>query len=257
MRFELNHIDYNGIDVFYRVSGMENDVSVIFIHGIAGDSRFFHNQLKYFGKYYRTIAVDLPGHGRSSFLAEQSIAIYNKSIEAILKKEKIDSYILVGHSMGGVICLENYLRHKNKVKGMILISTSPVLPVTNEQINAAINNFESFFSDMLHRTFHKKAGIFIIAAQRNITDEEKQSVILDLELCSQVNYEAELKKIEVPVLLIADKYDQMVPAALTADMKGKIRKSRLVIFYNGGHVPFFENSSEFNSSVEKFIKEIL
>ncbi len=257
MGFELNHIDNNGTGIFYRVNGVKNGFTVFFIHGIAGDSRFFHNQLKYFGKSFKTIAVDLPGHGRSSFVAEQSVEVYNSSIESIVKKEKIDSYILVGHSMGGAICLENYLKHRDKVKAIILISTSPVLPVTSMQINAAINNFDSFFNNMLSRIFHKKAGIFILAAQKNITEEEKNTIIQDLRLCSKIDYESRLKEIEAPVLLIANKYDQMIPAALTKSMKEKISNSKIVIFDDEGHVPFFENSNGFNNELEIFIKEIL
>jgi len=256
MGFELNHIEDNELDVFYRLNGVENGIPIVFIHGLAGDSRFFHNQLKYFGNSHRTIAIDLPGHGRSSNISGQTIAIYNKSIEIVLKKERIDSYILAGHSMGGAICLENYFKNKEKVKAMILISTSPTIHVSKTLIDASVNDFDTFFNKMLPRIFHKKAGIFILAAQKNITEAQKKIITDDLKLCSSINYTDQLSEINIPVLLVANKYDRMIPSYLTDEMKWKIKDSKIVIFNNEGHVPFFENSTEFNESAEKFIESI-
>ncbi len=256
MGLKLNHIENNGIDVFYRVNGLENGFPLIFVHGLAGDSRFFHNQLKFFRNTHKIIAIDLPGHGRSSLMSEQSVDVYNSSIEAVVEKEKIDSYILVGHSMGGVICLENYLRHKEKVKALVLVSTSSILPVSKSLIDASKNDFDTFFHKMLPRIFHKKAGIFILAAQRNFSEKEKNMITGDLKLCSSLNYEEHLEDVEIPVLLIANKFDRMIPAHLTEKMQWKIKNSRIVLFENEGHVPFFENSSEFNAVVNEFIAPI-
>ena len=257
MGFTLNHIENNGTDIFYRVNGVENGLPIIFVHGLAGDSRFFHNQLRFFGNSYKTIAIDLPGHGRSSCISEQSIDIYTRSIETVIKKEKIDQYILAGHSMGGVICIENYLKNKEKVKAMILISTSSYLPVSKSLIDTSINDFEKFFSKMLPRIFHKKAGIFILAAQKNITDDVKRIITGDLQLCSGLNYTEQLNDIDIPVLLVANKFDRMVPSYLTEDMQWKIRNSKIKVFNNEGHVPFFENSDEFNSTMSEFIESVL
>ena len=253
----MNHIENKGTDIFYRINGVENGFPIILVHGLAGDSRFFHNQLKFFGKSYKTIAIDLPGHGRSSYTAEQTVDIYNKSIESVVKKEGIDSYILAGHSMGGVICIDNYLKHKDKVKALILISTSSILPVSKSLIDASINDFETFFNKMLPRIFHKKAGIFILAAQKNINEKDKTIITGDLKLCSIINFEEQIRDIEVPVLLIANKNDRMIPAYLTEVMQWKIRNSKIIIFDNEGHVPFFENSEEFNSAMNTFIESVL
>lgn len=252
----MNHIEEDGVDVFYRINGIEDRPAIIFIHGLAGDSRFFHNQLRYFGNSYKAIAIDLPGHGRSPYIPAQTVEIYNKSIESVLKKENIDSYILAGHSMGGVICIENYLRHKDKIQAMVLVSTSSTIPVSKTLIDASINDFDKFFNKMLPRIFHKKAGIFILAAQKNITKEQKKIITGDLKLCSEINYTEQLSEIAVPVLLIANKFDRMIPSYMTEDMKWKIRDSKFVVFNDEGHVPFFENSTEFNGEVEKFIQSV-
>jgi len=57
-------------------------------------------------------------------------------------------------------------------------------------------------------------------------------------------------------LLIANKFDRMIPVYLTEEMHWKIKNSKLVIFNDEGHVPFFENSDEFNKAVIEFIQSI-
>lgn len=256
MGFELNYIKADEINIFYRVNGKENGLPIIFIHGLAGDSRFFHNQLKYFGTTYKVIAIDLPGHGRSSYITDQTIELYNRSIDEVVKKEKIHDYILAGHSMGGIICIENYLKNRNRIKALILISTSATLSVNKRLIDASINNFDTFFDKLLPRIFHKKAGIFILAAQKKINDNEKRIITGDLELLLKINYEEQLKEIDTPVLLIANKFDRMIPAYLTENMHWKIKKSKIIIFNDEGHVPFFENSEKFNEVMNKFIDSL-
>ena len=253
MKITINHKDKN-IDVFYRIKGAEKDSPVIFIHGLAGDSRFFHNQLNYFGELYKTIAIDLPGHGRSSPITEQSFELYNRSVEAVIENEKIDSYILAGHSMGGPLSIENYLKNRDKVKALILISTSYNFHITKKIIDASIEDFDNLFNKIFPKIFHKKSGIFMAAARETLTEDYKKAISGDLILCSEINYNEQLAGIDIPVLLVANKFDRMIPVYLTEEMHWKIKNSKLVIFDEEGHVPFFENSDEFNKAVGEFIQ---
>ena len=246
----------NKIEVFYRIKGDDKGSPIIFIHGLAGDSRFFHNQLNYFGKYNKTIAIDLPGHGRSAQIDEQSIDLYNRSIEAVVKKEKIDSYILAGHSMGGAVSIENYLTNRDMVKGLILISTSYNFHITKKLIDASVDDFDNLFNKIFPKIFHKKSGFFMLAAQKNLNEDHKKIISGDLILCSELNYKEQLESIDIPVLLVANRFDRMIPVYLTEEMNWKIKNSKLVIFDDEGHVPFFENSGEFNSAVDEFIQSI-
>ncbi len=256
MGISLNYIESVGKKVFYRISGVDNSPTIVFVHGIAGDSRFFHNQLKSLGNNFRIIAVDLPGHGRSHNPGEVSAEFYSRSIEQIIKVENIESYILAGHSMGGGICLEHYKNNHAKIKALILISTAPRIPVTAEMFNRSLLDFENFFNKMISSIFHKKAGIFIIAAKKNIDSAERKIITDDLKICMSMDYTELLHDIDIPVLILANSHDRMVPAADTIEMYGKIKNSKLVIFDKEGHIPFFEDSEEFNSAVTDFISSL-
>lgn len=51
----------NDCDLHYEDAGEGRPV--LFIHGLWGSGRFFHHQLSYFSQRYRTILLDLRGHG--------------------------------------------------------------------------------------------------------------------------------------------------------------------------------------------------
>lgn len=254
---ELNYIQNSLGRVYYRVNGAEHATSIVMVHGLAGDSRFFHNQMKYFSSSYKVISVDLPGHGRSSEFQERTLESYSSSIDEIILNEQLESYILMGHSMGGGICLDHYSRNRKNIRAMVLVSTAAVLPIDSAFINNAEKNFQEFFINFLGIIFSKKAGIFILAAKKQITPFEQDVIINDLKICSRMNYEAVLETIDIPVLLIANSSDGIIPCSLTEKMHSKIRGSSFIAFDENGHIPFFESHEKFNSSVETFLNEKL
>ncbi len=243
-------------EIFYRVSGEENFISLLMIHGLAGDSRFFHNQIKYFSKSYRTIVVDLPGHGKSVYSGEISIELYNRVVEGVVENEQLKNYILLGHSMGGAISVYHYIENRDAVKALILVSTSYVLPIDRGLIDASINNLNGLIDDMIPKIFNRKTGMFLQAARKHFGREVQKTITGDLMLCSEINLEKRLAEIDVPVLVIANRHDAMVPAELSISLHSKIKGSELVVFDEYGHVPFYENSDKFNYETEKFIEGI-
>ncbi len=256
MGITLNYIESDSSKIYYRTSGVENSRTIIFVHGLAADSRFFHNQLKYFGNFYRVIAIDLPGHGRSRKTGALSLSVYSRSIEQVIKKENIGSYILAGHSMGGAVCLEHYKNNHHRIQALILISTASRIPVTMNMVERSINDFRNFFDEMLSAIFFKKAGIFILAAKKSIDNEEESIITEDLRICMGIDNTGILGKIDIPVLLLANRCDSMISAELTAEMQNSIPDAKLVIFESKGHIPFFEESESFNSALEMFLTSI-
>jgi len=256
MGISLNYIESESSKIYYRISGAENSRTIIFVHGLAADSRFFHNQLKYFGNSHRVIAIDLPGHGRSRRQLKLSAELYSRSIDQIIKKENVENYILAGHSMGGAVCLEHYKNNSRNIDALILISTAPKIPVTTEMIERSVNDFSGFFNEMLSAIFFKKAGVFILAAKKSIDEEERAIITDDLRICLDIDQTEILDKIRVPVLLLANRYDSMIPAELTENMKDSIPDAKLVIFESHGHIPFFEESESFNRTLEEFLTSI-
>ena len=87
----------------YICNSNEDKTPLIFIHGIAGTSKVFEQQINEFGKHYYVISIDLPGYGNSPMLENTSISSYANAVYDFLIFRKIHSPILLGHSLWGMI----------------------------------------------------------------------------------------------------------------------------------------------------------
>lgn len=255
MSKKSEYLIHNNQELFYRSAG-EGPIALVMIHGLAGDSRLFHNQIKYFSPLFRIIVPDLPGHGNSKKYSANVIADYVDALNAIIEKEKVKTSIILGHSMGGAIAINYYLKHKSRVTALILISTSSRFNIDQETIKAAENNFDFFYESLVKGSFSRKSGIFLAAAKKGIPELQKTGIIKGLQMCSTIDLSESIKEIEVPVLLIGNKHDTVLPIELTSDTGKNIRDSKIIIMDKKGHVPFFEESETFNSEVETFINSL-
>ena len=79
---------------------------VVFVHGAGCDSTFWSLLNRYyFFKGYSTLAINLPGHGNNKEKKLSSIEEMAHYTGKIVKKYSSKKNILVGHSMGSLICL--------------------------------------------------------------------------------------------------------------------------------------------------------
>lgn len=255
MKIKSEYLTYKNHELFYRSAG-DGPFALVMIHGLAGDSRLFHNQIKYFSPMLRIIAPDLPGHGNSLNYSVNAMSDYIDALHAIMENEKITNSIILGHSMGGAAAINYYLKNKSRVKALILVSTSGRFHIKPENIKAADINFDIFYESLVKGTFSRKKEIFLAALKNGINPDLKKGILKGLEICSTLNFTEKLQEITVPVLLLGNRHDPILPADLTEETGKAIKGSKIIIFDKKGHVPFFEEPEIFNMEVESFINSL-
>ncbi len=258
MRISINQKETTTGTVAYRTGKSREEPALILIHGAVGDSRLFRYQLRHFGRDRFVIAPDLPGHGRSSRERLPDLSEITGSIRAIIREEEIKSFVLCGHSMGGGIALEMCRDPGQGLRGLVLVSTAPVLPVSPE-LDRLLDedDMDSLGELMARAVFSVRSELFVEFAKKGLADLTGQVVRNDLDLCRQMDHTDLLGNIPVPVLLVANRGDLVVPAESTLSMKEKIPRVKAVLFDRDGHVPFFENSAGFNRALDEFFDEVL
>jgi pimeloyl-ACP methyl ester carboxylesterase len=243
--------------ISYRKNGDFPGPAIVFVHGAIGDSRLFRYQLRYFGQRHKTIAVDLPGHGRSDTGNAPDMPDFIEAIEDVIDQEGISSYVLVGHSMGGGVCLEAHQRGLPGLKGMVLVSTSSVLPVTSTLADIVKrDDMDALAKLIAGAVFGKSTEILAGFAKQALNGIDRDVIRADVELCGRMDYTGMLAGIDIPVLVVSNRFDLVVAHEKSATLHQGIPNSRHVIFEENGHIPFFENSHSFNAAVDVFLKEI-
>ena len=129
MSVQLRVLETGLSDIFYRTGSSQKTPGLMFVHGAGGDSRFFMKQLRYFGSLRKTIAIDLPGHGRSTRTGLPVVRNYIDAIVDVARAESAFPLVLAGHSMGGMICLCFYEKFAGLVDSMVLVSAFSRLDV--------------------------------------------------------------------------------------------------------------------------------
>lgn len=116
------YADFEGNKIFYVETGKESKKdALVFIHGWTCNSSFWKDSVEAFPEY-RVIAVDLIGHGQSDKpQATYSMEYFAKSVEAVLKKAKVERAVFVGHSMGTPVARQFYRLYPKQTLGIVIV----------------------------------------------------------------------------------------------------------------------------------------
>ena len=97
--------------------------ALVFVHGWAGDSRVWDEQIPALSDVTRLIAVDLPGHGASQEPADgdYSLTAQARALAAVLDHAAIERAVLVGHSNGAPSARLLALAEPDRVRGLIVL----------------------------------------------------------------------------------------------------------------------------------------
>jgi 2-hydroxy-6-oxonona-2,4-dienedioate hydrolase len=101
-------------------------VSLVWVHGYLGGSSQWDAQLAFFSQYFDVIAVDLAGYGDARDLAAPTeMAEHAHAVLATLDHLSVDSFHLLGHSMGGMVAQEIVSIAPERVRKLVLYGTGP------------------------------------------------------------------------------------------------------------------------------------
>ncbi|PXF59636.1 MAG: hypothetical protein C4B59_11150 [Candidatus Methanogaster sp.] len=97
-----------GIRIEYSLSGIENNETLVFVHGLGANLHQFELQQQFFAKDYRVLLVSLRGHGGSSApiypaRADYTVKKLSLDVQALLRHLEIKKVQFVGNSLGGLV----------------------------------------------------------------------------------------------------------------------------------------------------------
>lgn len=207
---------------------------LILLHGNGEDSSCFSSQIEFFSRFYRVIAPDTRGHGKSPrgdrpFTIEQ----FASDLYEFLFSLDIEKAVLLGFSDGANIAVRFALDYPEMVYSLIL--NSPNIYVSGSK-KSLLKWVEKEYEEA------EKSG------------DEKSREMMALMLNDYGVDMKRLKSITSPTLVIAGT-DDMILRSHTREIASHIPPSKL-LFIEGDHFIAYKKSREFNEAVLSFLKEI-
>ena len=109
----------------------ENQPTLVFIHGVLNDHSVWILQSRYLAHHgWNVLALDLPGHCRSTGDAPASVEAGADFIRDVLDALGLQQAALVGHSWGSLIAMEAAARLKERISHLVLVGTASPMKVS-------------------------------------------------------------------------------------------------------------------------------
>ncbi len=113
----------DGISIFYREAGDPTKQTIVLLHGFPSSSHQYRKLLNSLSDDYHLIAPDYPGFGQSDFPSikqyDYTFETIAKTIDALLEKLELNSYVLMIQDYGAPIGFRIATKHPERVKGII------------------------------------------------------------------------------------------------------------------------------------------
>jgi len=231
---------------------------VILIHGAGGTHLHWPPQIRRLHDQ-RIFTVDLPGHGKSEGVGHQTIDDYAEHILDFMKAVKLNSAVLVGHSMGGAVALTAALRSPKQVAALGLVGGGSKLRVSPAILQSASE--PSTFMDAVHMvnessySQHASARLKELGEQK--LSETRPTVLYgDFLACDAFNVTDQLSKISAPTLIVCGAHDKMTPPKYSELLRDNILNARMDIVANAGHMVMLEQPEAVANLLADFFNTI-
>jgi non-heme chloroperoxidase len=236
----------DGVEIFYKDWG--NGQPIVFSHGWPLSADDWDAQMLFFLNHgYRVIAHDRRGHGRSAQIGDgHDMDHYADDLAALTTHLDLKNAIHVGHSTGGGEVVRYLGRHgEGRVTKAAIISAVPPLMVKTAgnpnglpkevfdgfQAQLAANRSQ-FYRDVAAGPFYNYNRPGVKASEATIQNWWRQGMMGGAKAhydgivaFSQTDFTADLKRIDVPVLVMHSEDDQIVPYADAGPLSAKLLKN--------------------------------
>lgn len=262
----MDHIDIGGLCVAFERRG--EGPPLVLLHGWPSNSREWRRQLEVLSDEFTVVAWDAPGAGQSSDPPEAfRLADWADCLVAFVDALDLGRPHIAGLSWGGGLALELYRRHPSVPRSLILTSAyagwAGSLPaeVVQQRLQLMLRNCElpsdqwapAWIETLLAEDASQEmvAELMLIASEIHPTGTR-----VAMRAFAEADLRDVLPRVDVPTLLVYGDKDVRAPEKVWKPLHSGIRRSRLVLIPEVGHMIDIEAAERFNAEVRTFLRPV-
>jgi pimeloyl-ACP methyl ester carboxylesterase len=245
--------------------------SVLLVHGFPLSGDMWQPLAMALSPRWRVILPDLPGFGKSGCPAEQiTMEEYADGLATMLDGlGESEPVVFCGLSMGGYIGWQFALRHRDRLKALIMCDTRAV---ADTEAGAAARRAMAaevkakglqFVADaMLPKllaagietrrpdVFQRVQGMILATSRTGVAAAQRGMAL-------RPNVVENLPQIDVPTLILVGEHDALATPDEMRGIAEKIPGSKFVVISGAAHIPPLENATDTNQAVIEFLSNLI
>lgn len=232
--------------------------TIVFVHGSGGSSVLWHAQVEALAGEVNTVALDLPGHGRSGGAGRRKVEDYAAVVEDFIRTLEITRPVVCGLSLGGAVVLHLLLERPGKMEAGIIVNSGARLRVAPMIFQAIDNDYAGFVDATASMAVSAKTDTQrikpLLESMAACSPEVTRG---DFEACDAFDVMDRLEEIKVPVLVLTASEDRLTPAKYGKYLAEHIARSVLVHIEEAGHLSPMEKPEEVTGAVREFVRGLV
>lgn len=240
------------------------------IHGWALHSGVWDSLMPELMREWRVTCVDLPGHGRSR---STSMPATLEELARVVVEAAPENALWLGWSLGGLVALRAALDYPERMRGLVLTSTTPRF-VTAPDWHCAmtLERLQEFMAELqqdYHGTVQRFIGLQVQGAEharetlrqlRSMLlaggEPDAASLAMGLDILRNNDLRNQVPRLNLPALVISGGHDRLTPPEAAVWLAGAIPGAQLMRVPRAAHAPFLSHPAEFVAAVEKFMQRL-
>ena len=239
--------------------------TLVLLHGLGDDKNSFVQSAKFLTDDYYLIIPDLLASGENKKEATLDLSIKGQVafVNQFLTGLNIDTFNLVGNSMGGHISAAYAIAYPNKVTSLVLLN-APGLTLDDHVVYSGFGSVlkdETDLNAVLSRVFYKVPDLpgpikkMYISQINDSRDFLNNTIIPQIKNGDYFDLKEQINQIKAPTLILWGKHDAVVKFNVAQRYNRDIPLSEIKIIENASHSPQLEVPEVVATDINLFIKK--
>jgi len=248
----------------------EGSDAILFVHGLGARADRWHLTLPSLARHgYHCYALDLPGHGFAQKSADIPAEVpgFAGFVCDALDALELERVFLIGTSLGGHISAWLACEEPRRVRGLVLVGATGLVPLSAEAGEAIRRNVQRTDRSAIAEKLSFVLADPALVTPRLVEEEYRINnspgavegfVRLGDYIAGGINQHVVGARLagqvgKLPMLLVWGEDDRAVPLALGREAQAFLKGVELIVVPRAGHAPYFERPQEFEPPVLRFL----
>jgi len=247
----------SGLRITYRDRGIGK--VMVFLHGLAGNSRSWEHQFEAFSRTHRVIAWDAPGFGGSDCVGSD-VDAFSDTLCALLDFLDVSEIYLTGHSMGGIVAGRFAGTHPERVAALVMSCSfwggaTPKGGPLASGYQARLDKLSTISAQQYGQQraaamLTKDAPQDVVEMAASIASETRTDGFeASARMLQETDNRSLLQTLDAPVTVLSGELDPVITEETTEKFTGLIPNATRVVIRGAGHAPYLEYPTPYNMAL--------